>query len=331
MATNNNTGPCTVKCLMAVAKNTVEVRDKELGELEADNVRVKTTYSMVSTGTELHRIMDTHTVSRGFPVMTGYIMAGEVVGVGANVTELALGDKVLGGPAHFETIDIPAKSVIKLPDGIALEKAVCTPLLAISIRGVRAGNVRLGDSVAVFGQGVIGAFATHLSKLSGGHPVIAIDPVKARRDAALKLGADHVIDPIHENVVERIKDLTGGAGVNVSIEATASPKVIGQLPEITAKQGRIVVLGGIHGTPDIDLYTFFQKSNQTMIGCGSAYPGDYPFDEATNKKVILDMIMSGMIDPEPVVTHRVPYTEGPEVYRMLIEEKDKAIGVQFTW
>ena len=89
----NNTAPCSAPCLIATALNTVEVQQRELEQLAPGNVRVKTEYSMVSTGTELHTIQGTHTQDRPFPRMTGYIAQGHVVGVGEDAGGLALGDR----------------------------------------------------------------------------------------------------------------------------------------------------------------------------------------------------------------------------------------------
>jgi len=75
---DNNTAPCSAPCLIATALNTVEVQQRELGQLAPGNVRVKTEFSMVSTGTELHTIQGTHTQDRPFPRMTGYIAQGHV-------------------------------------------------------------------------------------------------------------------------------------------------------------------------------------------------------------------------------------------------------------
>jgi len=329
---DNHTAATTAKCLMATALNTVEVKDRELDALAPGHVRVRTEYSMVSTGTELHTIQATHTQDRPFPRMTGYIAIGHVVGVGEGVDRPALGARVLFSPAHYEMIDTPAAKCVAVPEGIASEVAVCTTLLGISIRGVRAGKVQLGDPVAVFGQGVIGAFAAHLAKLAGACPVIAVDPVAKRREVAKRLGADATIDPAGEDVGERIKALTGGHGVQVAVEATATTKVIGALPAMTTAGGRIVVLGGIHGRAELDLYTHFQKSDQVLVGCGAPHAEDHPYTTtAANTAAIHRMMLAGMIDTEPVITHRVPYTDGPAVYQMLIHEKDKAIGVQFEW
>jgi len=328
----NFIAPAATKCLIATAVNTVAIQEKALAQTAAGQVRVKTDYSMVSTGTELHRIQNTHSVPRPFPTATGYIAMGHVAGLGAGVETLKLGDGVLCPIGHYGMMDVAANKCTLIPDGVSGQDAVCTTLLAISIRGIRAAKVELGDSVAVFGQGVIGAFATHLAKLSGAAPVIAVDPVVARREVARKLGADVTLDPGSEDVPTRIKELTGGAGVDAAIEATATSRVAASLPAIVRPEGKIIILGGVHGKIVMDLYSFFQKSNQTMIGTGSAFHSDYPYDtDAANFAVILRLLKLGMIKPRPVITHCVPYTEGPRMYRMLIEEKDKAIGVQFDW
>jgi 2-desacetyl-2-hydroxyethyl bacteriochlorophyllide A dehydrogenase len=328
----NFTSPVTVKCLMATAVDTVEVRDRKLEQLATGQVRLKTEYSMVSTGTELHRIQDTHTKRQPFPCMTGYIALGHVVGLGQGVSQLKLGDRVLFRYAHFSMIDAPAEQCRLLPPELAGTDAICTPLISISIRAVRAARTQLGDSVAIFGQGVVGLFATHLAKLAGACPVIAVDPVAARRQIARKMGADATIDPLEEDVAKRVMEITGGRGVNAAIDASATTKVIATLPAITAAEGRVIVLGGVHGKVELDLYSHFQKSNLTMIGCGSAYHRDYPYDsDEANFAAILRLMQAGMIRPAPAVTHCVNWTEGPRMYRMLIQEKDKAVGVQFDW
>ena len=328
----NFTSATTIPCLMATAVNTVEIRERTLDALAPGHVRVRTELSMVSTGTELHRIQNTHTVSRPFPTMTGYIAIGTAVGLGQGVTRVKLGDRVLFRFAHMAMADAPESHCVAVPAEVPSADAVCTTLASISIRGIRAARVELGDSVAVFGQGVIGLFATHLAKLAGACPVIAVDLVAARRDIARAMGADVALDPRTDDVPARIKDLTGGVGVDAAIDASATPRVIAGLPAITRAEGRVIVLGGVHGKVEMDLYSFFQKNNLTMVGCGSAYHSDWPYDsDEGNFAAILRMMRAGMIRPGPAVTHRVPYTEGPRLYRMLIEGKDKAVGVQFEW
>jgi threonine dehydrogenase-like Zn-dependent dehydrogenase len=318
-------------CLLATAKNKVECSERVLEALRDDQVRVRVEVSMVSTGTELHHIQGTHTKESTFPRSTGYISVGKIIGIGAKVSGWSLDQRVLVHQSHFARHNADPATILPVPDGVEPADACATVLLGISLRGVRGGQVQFGDSVAVFGLGVIGLFTVHLSKLAGAHPVIAVDPVAKRRDVAKALGADITIDPIKSDAKAGVFEATNGEGARVAIDASATPKVIATLPDVTAPFGRVVVLGGVHGIVPMDLYTRFQKSNLTMVGCGSPYPTDYPYDERRNELTLLAMLKSGMVRPRPALTHFVPWRQGPEMYRMLIEEKDKAIGVAFDW
>jgi threonine dehydrogenase-like Zn-dependent dehydrogenase len=82
----------------------------------------------------------------------------------------------------------------------------------------------------------------------------------------------------------------------------------------------------------MDLYTHVQKSDQEIVGCGKPHWEDHPFStDESNIEAIFRMMRGGMIRTEPLITHRVSFQEGPAVYQMLMNEKDKAIGVQFDW
>jgi 2-desacetyl-2-hydroxyethyl bacteriochlorophyllide A dehydrogenase len=320
-----------VPCLMAVALNTVACTTRSLDALASGEVRVRVECSMVSTGTELHHIQQTHTRESSFPRPTGYIAAGRVVGLGPDVKGFEIGERVTCGGGHLAALNAHFSKLKRVPEGVDPVDACAVTLLGISLRGIRAGQVRFGDSVAVFGLGVIGQYAAHLAKLSGAFPVIGIDPVAKRRDIAKQMGADIVIDPFASDAKAEVFKATGNEGVRVSIDASATAKVIATLPDFTAEFGRLIVLGGVHGLVPFDLYTRFQKSNLTMVGCGSPFPTDYPFNESRNEESLLQMIAAKMVRPRPVVTHYVSWQKAPEMYRMLIEEKDKALGVAFDW
>ena len=319
-------------CLVAVEKGKVERRTRTLEALGEGQVRVRTEVSMVSTGTELHHLQATHTRPSEFPMFLGYLTVGRIVGIGDGVAnDLKLGQRVLVHEPHGASHNTDARSIRPVPEGVDPVDACCAVLLGVSLRGIRGGKVQLGDSVAVFGLGVIGQFAVHLAKLSGSFPVIAVDPVAHRRDIARKMAADAVIDPVHENVRDRIAALTDGERARISIDASGTPKVIAGLPELTAEFGRLVILGGVHGLVPMDLYTHVQKRNLTLVGCGSAFPTDYPHDVRRNELTLLAMIQAGIVRPRPTVTHVVPWTEGPTMYDLLMSRNETTLGVAFDW
>jgi len=319
-------------CLLAIEMGKVGCSERVLEALRDDQVRVKVEVSLVSTGTELHHIMGTHTKPFTYPGSTGYISVGRIEGFGSKVENWKLGERVLVQQSHFARHNANPNQMLRVPEGVDPVDAATAILLGISLRGVRGGQVRLGDSVLVVGLGVIGQYAVHLAKVAGAHPVIAVDLVAKRREIARELGADVALDPKSCDVKAEVLKATHGEGAFVTMDASGTPKVIATLPDYTAAFGRVVVLGGVHGSVPFDLYTRFQKSNLTMVGCGSHYPGDYPFDKPQrNEAVLLQMIASGQVRPRPAITHVVPWREGPEMYRMLIEEKEKVVGVAFRW
>lgn len=94
----------------------------------------------------------------------------------------------------------------------------------------RGGGIRPGDNVVILGGGPIGLAACAVLKRQGAAKVILSEPEAARSEIALKMGADHVIDPVKESFKEKVLDLTGGMGASIYLEATGLPAVV--YPEI---------------------------------------------------------------------------------------------------
>lgn len=108
-------------------------------------------------------------------------------------------------------------------------------------------NTQPGDSVAIFGCGGVGLAAAMAAKAAGAEVIIAVDPVEQRRQVALEVGATHVIDPLSDDVVGTIRELTGG-GANGSVETSARAEVVKQALQCLAPMGTCVNLGV--GTPE---------------------------------------------------------------------------------
>lgn len=248
----------TGKRIVFAEKGRVEIRDWDVFEPERGEVLVETHVSLVSTGTELSRLHDTHSSPATYPTNTGYASAGAVVRVGPGVEDWRPGDRVLPGYGHLSHLPAPAARIKRIPDGMDYKSAVWSVLCNISLFGVQRGGVGLGDAVGVFGLGVIGQLAVAFAHLVGGLPVLAVGPVEFRRRKALELGADVALDPQGEDVAARIVELTGGHGLDVIIEATGTPHVAHALFEYAAPGAMVVVLGGVHKPVSLDLYTHFQ-------------------------------------------------------------------------
>lgn len=326
----------TGKRIVFTAKSVVEILDWDIFEPERGEVLFESHVTLVSPGTELSRLHDTHTVSRPYPTNTGYASAGKVVRVGPGVDEYKPGDTVLSSLGHVSHNPMPVSNLTPIPEGMDLRDAVWQKLCMISIFGVRRGEVAPGCAVGVFGLGVIGQLAVNLSSLAGGLPVIAVDPVEFRRDKALEMGADAVVDPSSEDVAGRIQELTGGNGLDVIIECTGTPHVAHQMFEYAAYGARVVILGGVHKPVSLDLYSDFQKKCITMVGAhtsgtpaaGTAF---YRYSSGFNSSYIFRALGKGVLAPGKLVTHFVPFRKAPEMYAALTDRKDETLGVVFDW
>jgi threonine dehydrogenase-like Zn-dependent dehydrogenase len=223
-------------------------------ELPPDHVRVATWYSGISAGTELTAYRGTNPYltgtwdpearlfRRGAPTFTypvsgwGYSEMGEVIEVGDEVTEVAVGERVYGIWGHRSEAVVPAANVAGPRQGCFARVG------AIALNAVLAADVRLGDSVVVFGQGVIGLLATRLATLSG-CSVLAVDAVEARLEVARRYGAVEVVDARHpEGAGAAVRALLG-RGADAAIELSGNDRALHEATRCVVEDGTVVASG----------------------------------------------------------------------------------------
>lgn len=147
--------------------------------------------------------------------------------------------------AWAEYIAVPYYTLAPVPDGIEpehaaiLADAVATPYAALSERA----RLRPGESVGLWGIGGLGTHAVQIARLLGAGLIVAVDPLPSARDRALKLGADVALDPAEGNVVDRIKSLTGGLGLDVTVDLVGANAVMKQAVVSLVRRGRAVMVG----------------------------------------------------------------------------------------
>src|SRR5260370_4169082 len=204
----------------------VEVQAVELPPPSANQILVKTEASAVSPGTELAVYTGTHQWLKDpalpdwkFPFRPGYSAAGTVVAVGADVRGCQPGDRVSypGNHASAELLTLGHERgrLWKLPPGLGAEPAAFACIARYGMgASIRAG-ITLGRSAVVLGLGVIGQFTLRCLLAAGAHPVIGIDSVPMRREAALAAGADHALDPGAGDVRELLARTLGTRGAEL--------------------------------------------------------------------------------------------------------------------
>src|SRR5947209_14511952 len=207
-----------------------EVREVDLPDPGPGQILVRTAASFVSPGTELAVYTCTHQWLKDpnlpdwkFPFPLGYSAAGSVVAVGSGVVGWQPGDRVSypGNHASAELLTIGHERgrLWKLPPNLDAEKAATACIARYGFgASIRAG-LTLGRSAAVLGLGVIGQFALRCLLAAGAHPVVGIDAVRMRGDAALAAGADHVIEPGTDGGRAELGRFLGRRGAEIVADA----------------------------------------------------------------------------------------------------------------
>ncbi len=257
--------------------------------------------TFVSAGTELAIYTGTHTnftsdqpTFQPLPFHPGYAFVGTVTAMGtavpAHQPTLQLGDRVLIEAPHGSaaTVDVRKALIIPLPDTVSTADGALLRMAGIALTAVRVAPLQLGESVAIFGMGIVGQLAAQLFHLNGAHPVLGIDRIRNRLDVA----EEHGIVPLlatEPALTERVQARTNGAGADVVIEATGNPAVVAAALDAAAIGGRVVLLGSTRGPVEqLDLYTQIHRKRIRLIGAHElAQDHDYAQAIRWNRKTNL--------------------------------------------
>ena len=283
------------------------------------------------------------------PVVLGHELSGTVMDIGSKVTHLKIGDRVSVDPNRYcgechyckigkkqlctslyaigvnrdggfaEYCYVPEAQCYRLAPGVPLEYGAMAEPLACCIHGVDRAKIRLGDTVLVIGGGAIGLLMVQLARQSGASSVVLSEPVELRREIGLKLGADAVIDPIQEDLRERLTQITGMDGVDVVLECVGNTTATAQAFD-AAKRGATVLLfsvpkaGAIH---PLSLEAVYQKELNIL---GSLINPD------THQRAV-DLINRGRIQLGPMITHWFPMEQVKEAIEMQMSSESIKVMV----
>ena len=317
---------------MVVETADVEIRDTpEPGEVLVENL-----YGLISPGTELAMFTQTHVgfplrdfAYAKYPFYPGYASVGRVLLAGREVDTVQEGDLVyVRGKHASHSLVSSRRAALKLPENLAIEHAPFAVLAQIALTAVRLSSVRLGHTVAVFGQGLIGNLAAQLMNLSGARRVIGIDSVSERLAISKACGIAAGVNPETENVADRVNALTNGAGCQIVVEATGNPEVAPQAIRVAAQMGRVILLGSPRGSAEIDLYFDLHRTGVSVIGAhGSRQADAAQYGDPDPNELMLDFIARDRVKVDPLITHVLPATQAARAYRGLLEEKNAYLGV----
>lgn len=360
-----------------VHKGKIVIEEVPPPAISENEILVKTHYSLISTGTELagilmskeslltraikqpHNvkkamkmaadkgILNTYKIIKGmldFGTPIGYSLAGQVLDVGQNVTDIKKGDFVACSGAglanHAEVVAIPRLLAVKIPHGLDVRQAASVTLGAIAMQGVRQANPRFGEVAVVIGLGLIGQLTCQILK-NAGCKVIGIDPDTTRCDLAKKLGADAALTPSQTNEIKKITD-GFGADSTIITASTDSDEPLNQAMEITRRKGTVVVVGSVG--LKLQRSPWYEKEIDLKISC-SYGPGrydptyeeemlDYPFPyvrwtENRNMEEYLRLLTSGKVNFLALMPQEYSIDDAPKAYEYLKKEHPLAMLLKY--
>src|SRR5579872_1418983 len=304
---------------------------------------------------------DLHILKGEYPVKPGLVIGHEPVGVihelGAGITGYEVGDRVLvgaitpcgqcdyclggdlsqcGGPiggwkfgntingAQAEYLLVPSAqaNLAKIPNDLTDEQVVLlADIASTGISAAESGEVKIGDTVAVFAQGPIGLCATAGAKLRGAGFIIAVESDPVRAAMARRMGADVVVDHTKMDAVEEIRRLNGGRGVDVAIEALGTQATFESALRVLRAGGALSSLGVYSGKLSVPLEPFAAGLGDHKI-VTTLCPGG-----KERMRRLMELVRHGRLDLRPLLTHAFSLDRITDAYKLFGDRREGVIKV----
>lgn len=277
----------------------------------------------------------------------GHEAAGKVVEVGSQVKSVKPGDRVAMEPGvtcgkcefcktgrynlcpdvqFFATppyhgvfvnyVAHPEDMCFKLPDNVSNVEGALVEPLSVGLHATGQGNVKLGDTVVIFGTGCIGLSALLSSKARGASNIIVVDLMEKRLEKAKELGATHTVNAREVDTIQRIMELTDNKGADVVLETAGAVPTVKQTVEVL-KTGGIIVLVGMAPVDIIEFNFAKLMAKEGEIKTVFRYRNFYP--------VAINAIANGTIDIKSVVSHEFEFEQTKEAMDYVVSNPSEVI------
>lgn len=294
-------------------------------------------------GSDIPRIMITGAYRH--PLIPGHEFSGEVVSLGENVEEDLVGMRAAVYPlipcnscqwckkglynlcdnydymgsrrdgAFAEYVCVPISNLVRIPEKVPFEYAALTEPAAVAFHGLKNARLKKGDNVVIFGAGPIGLILCQIAKLLGASSIWIIDIINQKLEIAKKYDWAETINASEENIIEEIySKLPNGA--DLVIDTSGTSNALHQAISITRKHGRLLLIGNPHG--DIRI---LQQPFERILRHELRLIGTWNSIMYNEWKQILQWMMSGEINVEPIITHRISLDELPDIIQLMHERK----------
>ena len=297
-------------------------------------------------GTDMRILTGKKTTGVRYPSVIGHEFCGVIAEVGADVKGYEVGEKVAVAnviPCHHcssclrgrtnacldrkaigyefdggfeEYIRIPSicienGNVVKLPEYMSYQAGALIEPLSCCIRGLKNAGTGFNDDVLIVGAGPIGLFHLQLSKIAGARKVIVSEPNEQRRKVALELGADLVVDPTKEDLPAIVDRETNGQGMDVIVMAIGVPALVNSTLKLCKRGGTVNLFAGFAGTGESTVEVNTIHYNEINVNGSTAY-------KLEDYLAAAEMIKSGKIDADKIVTHRFKIEDFQKAYDVCV-------------
>ena len=320
----------------------VELREEPVAPPKPREVLCAAERSLISIGTETHclrGVFEPGTMWADwvrYPFHPGYSMVARVEEVGSEVHGVQPGDLVAVSGNHRQRFTSPVEEVYPLPEGVSAEEGTWMLLACTTQLAVRRAAIQLGERVGVIGVGVLGQLVVQYCAVSGARQVVAINRSPSRLALARKHGATHTVQTDVEHARDTVREITGGAMLDVVFDVTSNPESLAPSTELARRMGRVVLLSD-SPTPSRQHLGPHVVSNSLAImsihGSMRSEPTSayHPWGARAMTDLFFDYLRQGRMRVADLITHRYSPQKAPEVYTRLLEDPTSALGVIFDW
>ncbi|MBX3051332.1 MAG: zinc-binding dehydrogenase [Caldilineaceae bacterium] len=327
-----------MKALVLTGLRQIELQELPIPSPGPGQVLVRHEVTAISTGSEVIRYV------AGAGPAIGYLGAGVVEAIGPGVEQLQPGDRVRTTGPHHEYVLTSVDAALKIPDRVDFAQAAFAYLPTLVLHALRLCDYRLGETLCVLGQGVVGLMGSALAAAQG-IPLLALDTEETRLDIARQMGIPHALDPLAPDFPASLSSLVGDRGIDVTVDATGSYRGLVQAMELTRKWGRVAILGIYRPDPpdpamaaaihQAYLQNFHSKELR-LVGCSNDPAERYPshiwrFSIHDNTRQSLHLLGQGRLNLAPAITHRFVPEDGPALYARLGQREAGLLGAVYEW
>ena len=232
------------------------------------------------------------------------------------------GNTIDGAQAEYVLVPDAQANLAPIPDALSDEQVLmCPDIMSTGFKGAENANIRIGDIVAIFAQGPIGLCATAGARLRGASVIIAIDGSDSRLEVSKKMGATVTLNFTKVDVIDEIMKLTGGRGVDASIECLGRQSTFQQALKILKPGGTLSSLGVYSEDLTIPLQDIAAGLGDHTIRTALCPGGK------ERMRRLMNVVANGGVDLKPLVTHTRKLDDIAEAYDLFANQRDGVLKV----